>query len=413
MARRKTVADIAASAARAAVKASEESGGTLEVELGTDDTGEEQTLDSLRQLGGETEYRFVLQCVSPMDRKGTIEDSLTREELPELPNFVRDRYGPGKYSVHAMGPDGYVKGSRRTIVISPLARTSAGAHPAPAAGVASSGGFSLETWMAMQDKRDEQRRQEAREDRRFYMQMAMQLLPALIGRQPTLADQAMALRELGAMQGGSAPEKALEMLTKGLELGKELNQGGATETGWTVMREVLKDLAPAGNKLLDAVASRLPAPAPNGKALPAPAPKPLSGAPMVPFTPAAAQGAPAADAPAPAPPTAEGSQVDMLKQATPLLHKLAAELAEYAENGAAPELAAHAVVAKIPRMVRAFVKPEDMKAWLTHPDWWRIASEFHPALTPHPGFCDDVRQTLLAILADEENAEEEPEVPQS
>lgn len=397
--RKKTTGDIAAAAARAAVKASQESGEGVELEFDDDaPRGEADALAALAQLGGDAEYRYVISCLSPLDKKGQIEE-LTREDITELPNYLRDKFGPGRYEVRTMGPDGYVKGGYLKITISSLALKRAPAEsPAVAA---SAGGFNVQEWMAMQEKRDEARRLEAREDRKFMLGLLVPLLAPML-KPATLADQAAAMQALQGLNGGSGPEKAIEMLSKGLELGKELNAGGATD-GWSVVRDILKDLAPAGNKLLDGIANRMPGQPARVPMLPPPNnPPATSPAPVVPVTPAPGAGAAGS---APGDP--------MLEQVKPLLHKLAAELAEFAENGASPELAAHAVVAKIPRMVRAFVKPEQLQAWLTHPDWWALASNFHPALKPHPGFCDDVRQTLLAILTEEAQAPAEDEGEES
>lgn len=98
----------------------------------------------------------------------------------------------------------------------------------------------------------------------------------------------------------------------------------------------------------------------------------------------------------------------MLRAQLPLLDKLADELLEFAANGADPGLCAEAMVAKIPRAVRAFLDPKQLITWLQHPEWWTVLEAFRPQLKPYQGYCDDVRQTLLKLMTE---AESDPENP--
>lgn len=98
----------------------------------------------------------------------------------------------------------------------------------------------------------------------------------------------------------------------------------------------------------------------------------------------------------------------MLRSQLPLLNKLAEELLEFAANGADPGLCAEALVAKVPRAVRAFVTPEQLREWLTYEQWWSVLEAFKPALKPYQGYCDDVRQTLLKLMSEPESEPENP-----
>jgi hypothetical protein len=407
MAKKKpTTADVAANAAREAVRAAEE----LEVLEADDlDSSEADALADLAQLGEGEEYTYVLECLSPIDKRGQI-DTFSREDLPELAEYIRDKCGPGKYRVFARGPRGFVKGSHRKIVISALARAGGGvdvqgAKAAPAA----SGGFDFDRWRAEEERRAELRRQEEREDRKFMLQLAATVLPALLGNRESLSSVLQGLASLKAMTGegakGPDPQAMLDLFLRGLEQGKGL--GGGQETVWGAIRETIKDLtnSPAVGGVLERIASRGAPPRP-------PALAPPGAPPMLPpIAPAVARPAPAALAPAApgASPAPSGSPGDeMLQLALPTLNKLADELLEYAANGADPGLAAEALVAKVPRSIRAFVTPEKLNEWLTHPEWWRVLQEFRPALAPYQGYCDDVRQTLIRLANEPESEPEQP-----
>lgn len=401
--KKQSTVQIAAAAARAAVEAASDE---AQVVMG-DDLEEEQELDalgSLAALGADNEgTRFVVKCLSPLDRKGTIEE-VSREELAELVFILRDRYGPGKYSVSAFGPRGYIKGGHRVITISSLAGARAAAASSPAPPPSSEA-----------DARFERQRLEQREDRKFMLQLLVGALPVLQGilRPPSLADQAAALTAIGGLRGGSDnTEKMLETLFKGLELGKELNGGGSADSWPGLIREVVKDLTPGANSILTQIAERRAAAAgaqgaPGPPRLPAPEPR-------IPYQPASAPvPAPGAGGSGTAPGVAPASdhpevKDPMLRTQLPLLEKLAEELLEFAANGADPGICAEALVAKIPRAVRAFIDPQRLTTWLTHPQWWAVLEGFKPALSPYQGYCDDVRQTLLKLMSEPESEPENP-----
>lgn len=388
MPKKKTPGQIAAAAARAATDAAlEEEGAAQELlELAPEDDPEAEALEALAGIGEGSDTKFVITCLTPLDRKGKI-DEVTRDDLAELWQYIRDRYGPGKYSVHAATNGQYVKGSRRVIEISPLA---ASARAPASSSSAAAPPADWERYLQRQAEADERRRREAREDRKDLLTLAGLVLPAIIsamsGNRESLGSLTQALANMRALSGGSegaSAEKLIEVLTRGMELGK--GSGNPPETVLGVIRETVKDLvsSPIGQSVMDRIANR--------QALSAPAPAALPR-PTVPTAPPPAPAAPASAAPAPV----EGN--DMM---LPLLNKLADELLDFATNGCDPGLAAEALVAKVPRMARAMLKGEQLHGWLTHPDWWLYVKQFRPALEPYMGFCDDVRQALYSLLLEQ------------
>lgn len=97
----------------------------------------------------------------------------------------------------------------------------------------------------------------------------------------------------------------------------------------------------------------------------------------------------------------------------PLCRKLAGELEEFAVNGADPGLAAESLLAKIPRLYRGQMSPEQTKSWLTDARWWDVLRTFQPSIAPYQAYCDDVRQALLQIVEEEQNPAETDDSPEA
>jgi hypothetical protein len=407
MGRKKSAAQVAGAAAAAATRAAlrDAGGGEDDVEIRVDDPEEELEQDamaSLAAIGGEGEgIKYVLRCISPLDKKGTI-DQIAQEELPDLVFMIRDRYGPGKYTITAYGPNGFIKGGHRTITVSPLTSRRDSAAAQAAAPLAASS--SMQEWLQREEAREERRRQEAREDRKFYLQLAVTALPAILGGRESVGSLITALGGLREMTGGGN-DKALEALTRGLEIGKDL--GNHSESWPAIIRDTVKDLAgsPVGQRLITRVAAAAPAVAP------AAAPGPVK----VPYLPPQSAGAipvpnppPAAATPAP-----EGIPEPIwVGIVLPTLNKLSHELLDFAANGADPGLAAEALIAKIPRALQETLKQEQPRAQvlaaLRNPGWWPMLKDFRPELEPYEGYCDDVRMIIIKLMTEPESEPEQP-----
>lgn len=408
MARKKSPAALAAAAAALA----EQAAAAEQVEvLADEDSESDDALAELAQVGDGEEVRFVINCIAPLANKGQI-DEVGREEIPGLATLLRDRYGPGKYTVRAVGRRGFIRGGHRTITISPLAvkRDAPGATaPAVPAGVPTS----FAEFLQQQQLVDERRRQEAREDHKARMEMVLGLatalgpsLIALLGRSGAPAESMTSMLQglagLKDLIGGSGSEKMVETLVKGIELGKEA--GGGSESWPGIIRDTVRDLAgaPPVQKLIAGIAGR-PASPPAG---------PPAAAPKVPYQPPVATAPPQGAIPLAHRPAPQGVSPQIWQQwVLPLLNKLADELLEFAQNDADPGLAADALEAKIPRAARAFITAAQLREWLTNPNWWEQLKGFRPALEPYHGYCDNVRLELVGLFTPAESPPAAPESP--
>jgi hypothetical protein len=392
------VASVAAAAAAAAVKASQQEAVDLawasdeDEEDGDDKELRDEIIAGLERIDEEAggEIVWELYCDAPIGKKGQIR-KLSTHELRGL----RDEclgYGPGEYHVQARRKDGlFVKDSRRPIKISDFARPTA---------VMPSAAPPTDPMALIQQMEDrlERRRLEARREREGQIKfwapilapIGVELARGLFGNRggESIKDLVGALVGMKDLMG--KPENQVDTLLKGIELARDLNPADTKGSTWpdvlvNGITTVTKELRP----LAEAAMNRRPGT--NGAA-PAAAPA----------QPAQLQFAPAPAAPGTTPP-ATGEEDPMWAVIKPLLQRLAGELEEYAVNGADPSLAAEALLAKIPRLIRNQVQPGQLKEWLMQPTWWAIATQFHPALGSYQGFCDDVRLALLDIVEEQLN----------
>jgi hypothetical protein len=267
----------------------------------------------------------------------------------------------------------------------------------------------LQRW----DERAEQRRQAAKAERnqeiRFWAPILAPIGTALVtgllgrGGGENIKDLVAALASMKALSAGG--DSSVDALLKGIELARDLAPDAKGSTWPDVLvsgiTQVTKELRP----LAEAVVNRRNTPAsaaPGTTQLqfaPAPAPTPALGP--------AAGGNGATPPSAPSTPSTAEEDPMWNNVVLPLLKRLAGELEEFAVNGTDPGLAAEALLAKIPRLVRNQVQPTQVKEWLTQPDWWKAVVLFHPGLANHQGFCDDVRLSLIDIMEEELNPKPE------
>lgn len=386
------LAEAAVSLARAANQE------TQEVELtDLDDPSDEEAdaLAALAALGGESGVRFVIKRVKPYDKAGRL-DTVGPAEMAELPQRITDLYGPGTYSIFAIDSAGrYVKGKHVSLTIAPDARRSdAGSTPpAAAASAAVSAPSSHADLIREMEARNERMRLEQREDRKWLGGLFVQALPSLVtifqgrgGSAPSLRDQVETMQGLRELSGGDPSEKLLEVLKVGIEMGREGSgapaAGGAAGSGW----------AGAVSEGLQTLRSMIAEGRPSAQAAALPASKEPAAAAQKALPPASV------DTNANREEAAAVNLTGPLALAEPLLKKLATEAQEYAETETDPELAANALVAKVPLRYRAMVEPPQLIEWLETPDWWQHVVSFHPPLQGKHGYCDQVRRVLLTMF---------------
>ncbi len=396
--RRSTEAQIAGAITREVMREIDGGGGTdPTVIVEEPDAGEVDALEALAALGEGGDYLYKLHCLAPLDKKGHLED-LTRAEIPTLETYIRDVYGAGRFSVHAVGPDRkYVKGSYRVITISPLAARRA----ADVAGGASGPSLSseIERWRAEQEQRrreDEQRaerlRQERREDMKFYVPLGLQLLGNMTGQRESLSAMIGALGGLKSLTGGEGGERNTEMLLKGIELANKLS-GKEPESILGIVRAAITELGPVARTVL--TPARPPLLAPTR----------ISSAPLAPPAGPAGPAGPPGDAPAAAP-VAQPDPPPAPEAPPPeptVMDKIAQELLEFAIAAADPRLAADAIYGKLPMMVpqamRILLTDEKIRELVSSSEWWPTLLKARPALEPYQPYAEQVREAFLELLA--------------
>lgn len=405
-------AAVGAAAAAAAVEALRGNNGNVVdfILRGDEDEDEDRLsgdlLEDLEKIdeshgGGIT---WELYCDVPLDRSGQI-CRLQRSELRDLRNRCLE-FGAGEYHVVARAATGkFVTGTRRNIKISGLAR-----GPAPAAAPTGSAAIDPIAFLTMAEERAERRRAEERRQRmeqiKFWAPIlapiGVEMAKGLFGRAAggeSVKDLVAALVSMKQLNGDT---NQVDTLLKGIELAQSLQPDSAGPKGssWPdLIATGMREARPLIESLTNRKAAAPAAPA-------AAAATQLRIAP-VPPTAAGSGGAAHADTAPPAGAPAAGAEADMFAMFEPLLRKLAGELEEYAVNATDPDLTAEALLAKIPRMVKAQIPAEQLLGWMNDPNWWQLLSDFHPPLRPYQAYCDQVREAIIYVV-EHPNGEEAP-----
>ena len=107
----------------------------------------------------------------------------------------------------------------------------------------------------------------------------------------------------------------------------------------------------------------------------------------------------------------------MFRAVEPWLKRKAEDLLESASTNMPIDLEAERLLVAFDKKFKMFVSRQDLKGWLTHPDWWKYVVGFYPTLQPYHAWIDDLREELLAQLAEQEETngagssqEERPDV---
>jgi hypothetical protein len=232
----------------------------------------------------------------------------------------------------------------------------------------------------------------------------MQLATLLRPQQSNITELTTAMAQLRALQPESSDK--LDIVFKLMERFSEMPSSGGGAGWMDILRDVVKDATPVVGGLLQNLANRVPA-APGAPPAPVrvgPAPPPAALAPPVqPSQPVATVATPGAVNGAPVNP-----EPTMFQLAEPWLRKQADNLLEWASQNIEPSLCADMLYASVPKMFRAVVSAEQLRAWLADPQWWQFLSTFAPPLAPYQAWCDNVREELLGIVEEELEAKAAP-----
>jgi hypothetical protein len=268
--------------------------------------------------------------------------------------------------------------------------------------------------MQQMEERLERKRMSARQDRwqeiKFWAPIlapiGIELAKGLFGNRggESMKDLVGALVGMKDLVGAGAGDKQVETLLRGIELARDLEPGKSGSTwpdvvvnGVTSLAREFRPLAESAMKNRNGQQQPTPAPALQFQTAPAAGALPASSSSATPAPASSSSSTPGAEAP---------GDNGMLAMVEPLLRRLVADLEDFATNAADPGLAAEALLVKIPRSLKSMVQPDQVKQWLTQPDWWQVLVTFHPPLTPYQAFCDDVRLEILHSLEPQAETED-------
>jgi hypothetical protein len=89
--------------------------------------------------------------------------------------------------------------------------------------------------------------------------------------------------------------------------------------------------------------------------------------------------------------------------AEPWLRHKAADLLEAARDNMPIDLEAERLLVALDKKFKLFISRQDLKAWLSHPDWWSYVMGFAPQFEPYRAWVDDLRQELLDMLTEDDS----------
>lgn len=293
---------------------------------------------------------------------GYCDPPLSTAELT-LERIAKD-FGPGRYQVKGIKPDGtYYKSARITIASRPTA-----AAPAVDLSALTKTQDMMPLILAMMNQNTQVitsalARPEA--GKGFPTEALLTALPALL----------VAAKEFFKSPGGKDPT---EQLLTAVELVERLKSESASKTGATWV-DLLRDALPTmGGAVKDVLAARAP---------------PVAMVPAI-----AAPSSEAAAAPAPAVMSAPAAEQPGAKLLDPVWQRnQIAYLIEKARLQRDVGLYVDLILDEIP----GFVSPELIIQQLERADWWQVLVTFEPAIAPYQAWFDTLRRNLIQAIQEE------------
>lgn len=347
----------------------------------SDDDGEVSVIDELLGMDGASEYKFKVEKVAPAAEAGHCATYNGSELTLER---IRDEFGPGRYQLTTFNSKGqYVSGGRRQLSIAKVLNAQ-DADRHERLGVREI----LDVIRANQSPRDESATQMMQI---FLKQSEMQqaqmtaLLTAVLTRP---ADKpADPLQMIAALKDIMAPtnqsggsDKAVEMLLKGITLGKEFNGTGGGD--WT--DALIKGLDVAAPIFQQAAEAR-PAPQPQQAHVVRPA---VQHNPQVQSQP-------------------QQAGVDPMLQKLQWVKRQVAALLIQAQNGKKPALYAELFVDQLP----PFLTREEVKAQFSDPNAVDTLAQLDERVLQHRQWFDTFRAKVLLLLTQQEPKPAPPSEP--
>lgn len=387
--------------------------------------------DELRATAG-ARVQIVRTYPSTPDLAGHVGDMTPDEYSAER---VRQLYGPGRYRIRFVGPNGYMPGGG-ALHIAKLREDG----PASTAGAGTVS--EVAALIKAMRETDEARAKEsaARRDRLIELAIpgGLSLLTALLTKgsgsdsqlttalitafkpqqQMTMQDMLALMVKVQELQRPQETGDQLDKLEKIIGIAKQLggdsDSGGDTWIGFA--RELVKEGLPAARAAIEAMTqSRQAATAPQVQIqprvmMPGPAAPTLQAQPSAP---AAQQPQVPASAPMAAADPNPKPGDDMLAMFMPMIREQAARILRWAAQDRNPAAYAEVFLDELPEYVGKYITPPKALEWLQSPNWWAVLLERFPEAAAHEKWLDEFRQELIDVLSAEMRASERGEAAQS
>lgn len=352
---------------------------------------DQDVLQGLRELDGADTVRWSVSRTGDEDpsRNGFLVKLNTSQLSAE---YIRNRFGGGKYYVRGMYPNGGYAGHRTLDIAFDAPRTaSTGVGVSAGAGT----GFDVQRFMAEQDAREEARAEKRRRERLEILQIvgpiAAPIIAAMVGRQgpdisqlvtalkgPTMPEMMTALASLKSL----APEQTTDPIDRALKLLDVIQDKAPSggETGWLdVVKEVIRAAGPTvGTVIEGAVQSAMTRVSPTSTT-PAAAPSGLLPAPS------AAPGGSVSATPQ------ENPQMLGLLALIPWLKQQLEMAIQKASRGSDPVLIAERILDDLPDSA----DPEQLLAFVQREDWWAQLQRLDARVSPYAQWFARMRQAML------------------
>lgn len=323
---------------------------------------------------------------------------------------LSNKFGPGNYRVRGQYTNGTYAGQRTIKIARDAHRAVSVRGDSPVS--TSGGGFDMQAFFAMQDKRDEARRQEAKEERDRRRQDRNELLtilapvmaaavPALFSRGPDLGSLLTALKPPDPIQTiaalkqlmpdnqqppASAMDTALKLIDKFRDMAPA--EGG---TNWMDLgRELIRTLGPVAAPAIEAAMARAQSASSVAVAPTGVAPS-VSAITVGPANPSLS-----------APENA--SMLGMLALLPWLKEQMAMALTK-AASGSNPELIAERIIDDLP----AGTQPGTLLQFIEREDWWQKLQQFEPRVATYFPWFQAMRDAMIAVIR--EGDEGAPRIP--
>jgi hypothetical protein len=344
------------------------------------DLGEQfdDPLAELLGLGDDIRWT-VFKISGKPGEKGGYCDTYTGAALSL--EVLRETWGGGRYRIQGNRQDGTWAKQKTVEILAPL-KPAATTQPTPLASQPLSELAQLIS--AVRPQQDSSGSDKVLQALTAMIDSQGKLLAGLLSRPAPEGPKLLDI--LALIKAGREEEKGIDVLLKGIALGKDLGGGGSDNPelalagqGLAVIREIIakKDAQPAGDK---------PAPA-----LPKPAP-----------TPAATATAPTNGATAP--PAEDQAMLEKINW----LRAQTATLVFQAQRGRDPELYAAVMLDNLPD----YISDEEIQQRMAAPDAVAQLAAIDPRVAQLAPWFEEFRQAVLAMLAEEpEPAAKAPPLP--